>query len=234
MKVEIWSDVICPFCYIGKKHFEIAINELSFKDKIDVVWKSFQLDPNLPDKGLDISTIEYLEQRKGMQAEHVLNMLSHLKSKGNEVGIDFRQDISIQANTFKAHRLLHFAQNKSKANDLEELLFKAHFSDGKNIADNNTLLDLATSIGLNSSEVENFLQSSELSDEVRADIQEAQDLGISGVPFFVINRKYGISGAQPIEIFINTLKEAFREGNNNFEMKGNDSSGVCEDDSCEI
>ncbi len=208
MKIEIWSDVICPFCYLGKKHLEIALNEFSFQDNIVIEWKSFQLNPSLPSEGLDISTEEYLVQRKGMPHQQVQAMMEHLQQSGNKVGIDFRQDISIQANTFKAHRLIHYAQHSNMGSDMEEALFKAHFSQGKNIGKDEVLIDLAVSIGLERDAVSNFIKSNDLYDEVIKDINEARELGISGVPFFVIDREYAISGAQPVEIFINTLREA--------------------------
>jgi predicted DsbA family dithiol-disulfide isomerase len=234
MKIEIWSDVVCPFCYIGKKHFEKALEQLSFKDKIKIEWKSFQLDPSLPVAGLSISTTEYLIKHKGMSAQQIDGMLEYLKQKGAEVGIDFRQDISIQANTFTAHRLIHFVQSKGKGNEMEEALFSAHFTEGKNVGDIEVLTELAGNIGLNKTEVITFLNSKEKTKEVEKDIQEAQELGIHGVPFFVIDRKYGISGAQPIEIFIETLKKAYQENYPKFEMVETKDDGICEGDNCKI
>ncbi len=234
MKIEIWSDVVCPFCYIGKKHFEKTLGQLSFKDKIKTEWKSFQLDPSLPVEGLSISTTEYLIKHKGMPAQQIDGMLEYLKQKGADVGIDFRQDISIQANTFRAHRLIHFAQSNGKGNEMEEALFSAHFTEGKNVGDIEVLTELAENIGLNKTEVITFLNSEAKTEEVEKDIQEAQELGIHGVPFFVIDRKYGISGAQPIEIFIETLTKAYQESHPKFEMVGTQNDGICEDDNCKI
>jgi len=219
MKVEIWSDVMCPFCYVGKKNFENALAQLPFKDKIQVEWKSFQLDPTLPEKGLTESTQEYLAKRKGMPEDQIEGMLVHLKNVGQEVGIDFRQDISIPVNTLKAHRLSHFAQAQGKGNEIEEALFKAYFTEGKNVGNDEVLLDLIESIGLNKNEAKQFLASEELLQEVKSDISEANELGISGVPFFVINRKYGISGAQPSEVFVDALTQSFNESQSAFEMK---------------
>ncbi|MDY0081728.1 MAG: DsbA family oxidoreductase [Ignavibacteriaceae bacterium] len=234
MKVEIWSDVICPFCYIGKKHFEKALRQLSFKDLIKVEWKSFQLDPSLPDEGLSVSTGEYLINRKGMPAQQIESMFDYLKQKGADVGIEFRQDISIQSNTFKAHRLIHFAQDKGKGNEMEEVLFAAHFSEGKNIGDIKVLTELAENIGLNKTKTAAFLKSEEKTGEVNKDIQEAQTLGIHGVPFFVIDRKYGVSGTQPVEAFVEALTQAYQESKPKFEMIGKQDEGVCEDDNCKI
>ncbi|WHT40063.1 MULTISPECIES: DsbA family oxidoreductase [Myroides] len=234
MKVEIWSDVMCPFCYVGKKHFENALAQLPFKDKIEVEWKSFQLDPTLPVEGASQSTLDYLVNRKGMPKEQIEGMMHHLDQSGAAVGIEFRQDIAIPVNTFRAHRLIHFAQSKGKGNEMEEALFFAHFTAGKNVGNLEVLTDLATSIGLNKDEVVALLQSEEQTQEVKNDIEEAQALGISGVPFFVVDRKYGISGAQPIDTFAEALTQAYEESQPKFEMKGDQDANACGPDGCEI
>ncbi|WP_353103362.1 DsbA family oxidoreductase [Myroides odoratus] len=234
MKVEIWSDVMCPFCYVGKKHFENALAQLPFKDKIEVEWKSFQLDPTLPVEGASESTLDYLVKRKGMPKEQIEGMMHHLDQSGAAVGIEFRQDIAIPVNTFRAHRLIHLAQSHGKGNEMEEALFFAHFTAGKNVGDLDVLTDLATSIGLNKEEVVALLQSEEQTQEVKNDIEEAQALGISGVPFFVVDRKYGISGAQPIDTFAEALTQAYEESQPKFEMKGNQDANACGPDGCEI
>ncbi|QQU02712.1 DsbA family oxidoreductase [Myroides odoratus] len=234
MKVEIWSDVMCPFCYVGKKHFENALAQLPFKDKIEVEWKSFQLDPTLPVEGASESTLDYLVKRKGMPKEQIEGMMHHLDQSGAAVGIEFRQDIAIPVNTFRAHRLIHLAQSHGKGNEMEEALFFAHFTAGKNVGDLEVLTDLATSIGLNKEEVVALLQSEEQTQEVKNDIEEAQALGISGVPFFVVDRKYGISGAQPIDTFAEALTQAYEESQPKFEMKGNQDANACGPDGCEI
>lgn len=234
MKVEIWSDVMCPFCYVGKKHFENALAQLPFKDKIEVEWKSFQLDPTLPVEGASESTLDYLVKRKGMPKEQIEGMMHHLDQSGAAVGIEFRQDIAIPVNTFRAHRLIHLAQSHGKGNEMEEALFFAHFTAGKNVGDLEVLTELATSIGLNKEEVVALLQSDEQTQEVKNDIEEAQALGISGVPFFVVDRKYGISGAQPIDTFAEALTQAYEESQPKFEMKGDQDAKACGPDGCEI
>ncbi|MBB1148986.1 DsbA family oxidoreductase [Myroides sp. NP-2] len=234
MKVEIWSDVMCPFCYVGKKHFENAVEQLPFKDKIEVEWKSFQLDPTLPVEGASESTLEYLVKRKGMPKEQIEGMMDHLQQAGSAVGINFRQDIAIPVNTFRSHRLIHFAQQHGKGNEMKEVLFFAHFTEGKNIGDIEVLTTLATEIGLPKEEVLALLQSEDQTQEVRNDIEEAQTLGISGVPFFVIDRKYGISGAQPIDTLAEALTQAFEESQPKFEMKGDQDAKACGPDGCEV
>ena len=234
MKVEIWSDVMCPFCYVGKKNFEEALVKLSFSDEIEVVWKSFQLDDSLPIEGLTMSTKEYLIKRKGMPEQQIEGMLQNLQAAGEAVGINFRQDIAVPVNTIRAHRLSHFAALKGKGNEMEEELFKAHFTLGENVGAIEVLSKLAKAIGLNEDEVRNFLLSDEQMNEVKQDIQEAKELGISGVPFFVVNRKYGISGAQPAEVFLEALTQTYQEDKPSLEMKGEDGSVSCGPEGCEI
>jgi len=234
MNVEIWSDVMCPFCYIGKKHFEAALAQLDFKDQINVTWKSFQLDPTLPTAGTDTSTAEYLEKRKGLPRAQIDAMLAHLKQSGAQAGITFNQDKAIPANTFRAHRLIHFAQQQGKGNEMEEALFQAHFTDGKNVGDPEVLAALAESIGLDKKEVLDFLQTGAATEAVNKDIQEAQQLGISGVPFFVLDRKYAVSGAQPVESFVAALTQTYEESQPKLEMKGNPNADACGPDGCAL
>lgn len=234
MKVEIWSDVMCPFCYVGKKNFENALAQLPFKDKVEVEWKSFQLDPDLPEEGLSESVSTYLAKRKGMPKEQIDGMLEHLKNVGQEVGIDFKQDISIPVNTLKAHRLSHFAQAQGKGNEIEEALFKAHFTEGKNVGNDDVLLSIIEEIGLDKEQAKQFLATNDMLNDVQADIEEANALGISGVPFFVIDRKYGVSGAQPSDVFVDAITQAFQENQPKFEMKGNNDVNSCGPEGCEI
>lgn len=234
MKVEIWSDIACPFCYIGKKHFETALNALEFKDNITVEWKSFQLDPSIPESGLNMTSAEYLEKHKGYPKTQLDSMFEHLKNQGKTVGIDFRNDLAIPANTFRAHRLIHLAKSVGKANEMEEALFYAHFTAGEDVNDIPTLTKLATDLGLDAKEVEEVLTTEQLAEAVKKDIIEASQLKIQGVPFFVIDRKYGISGAQPVSVFKQSLTQAYQEHSPQFEMKGNTENNACGPDNCEI
>lgn len=234
MKVEIWSDVMCPFCYIGKKHFEEALAQLPFKDQIEVEWKSFQLDPSLPLEGASVSTAEYLEKRKGYPRQQIDSMLAHLKQSGAQAGIEFNQEKAIPVNTFRAHRLIHFAQQRGKGNDMEEALFHAHFTGGQNVGDVETLATLAAETGLDKKEVTDFLHTEAQTEAVNKDIEEAQQLGISGVPFFVLDRKYAVSGAQPVAAFVGALTQAFEESRPKFEMKGDPGADACGPDGCAL
>jgi len=210
MKVEIWSDVMCPFCYIGKRRFEDALKNSEHKDEIQVEWKSFQLNPDMKtDPSVNID--QYLARVKGWSLEQAKDMNAHVTAMAAEAGLTYNFDRAIVANSFKAHRFTHLAKKHGLGDAAEEQLFKAYFTDGKNTDDINVLIELGTAIGLNAGEIKQTLESDAYADEVRHDIYEAQQLGIRGVPFFVMNRKYGVSGAQEVPVFEQTTDKAFAE-----------------------
>lgn len=211
MKVEIWSDIVCPFCYVGKKHLELALEQLPFKNEVEIVWRSYMLDPNLPVEGLNKTKKAYLVEDKGYSLEQVEGMMKHLEAVGKQIGIDFNHDDLVPVNTLQAHRLTHFAQERGKGNEMEEALFYAHFTAAENVGDKEVLTRLATSIGLEKTEVETLLETNQELEAVQADIEVAKNLGISGVPFFVLDQKYGVSGAQPVEVFVEALTQAYDE-----------------------
>lgn len=214
MKVEIWSDIVCPFCYIGKRHFERALATFSDPNAIKVEWKSFQLDPGLP-KGITYpNTYQYLAERKGMSLAQAREATAGVVASGKHTGILLDFDRAIVTNTWDAHRLVHLAQHNGRGNEVEEALFRAHFTDGKDVSDHDTLIELASSADLAEDGVATMLNSEQYAEEVAGDIQEARDLGIRGVPFFVFNRKYAVSGAQPSEVFLQTLQKSFDEWRN--------------------
>ncbi len=152
MKVEIWSDIMCPFCYIGKKNFEKALLELSFKNHIEVEWKSFQLDPTL-DPSETITTNEYFKSKKGASAEQAMQMTSQVTSMGKSSGINFNFETALITNTYKAHQLLHLGKKYDKSNEMEERLFKAHFIEGKNIGDFIVLTEIGQSLGISQEKI---------------------------------------------------------------------------------
>lgn len=207
MKVEIWSDVVCPFCYIGKRKFEQALEKFPHKDQVEIVWKSFQLDPEAPSEGTDY--LKNLSERKGWSLEQTKEITGNVTQMASEVGLEYHFEKAISANSFDAHRLSHFAHTRGLQDAAEEALFKSHFTEGKNIANHDMLTKLGMSIGLDSAEVKQMLDGKAFTSEVQQDIQEASELRISGVPFFVFDRKYAISGAQATEVFMQTLKKAF-------------------------
>lgn len=208
MTIEIWSDIVCPFCYLGKRKLEKAMEEFEHQDSIDVIYKSYQLMPHVKtDPGLSINA--FLAREKGMSMEQARQMNEYVTEQAAALDLRYRLDNAVVANTLRAHRLLHHAKNQGKQVETKEKLLKAYFTEGKNIDDRNTLLELATEIGLTNSE--KILDSDEYASDVREDILESRQLGVKGVPFFVFDRKYAISGAQDLSVFSNTLNQAFEK-----------------------
>jgi predicted DsbA family dithiol-disulfide isomerase len=202
--VEIWSDVMCPFCYLGKKRFEKALADFDERDKVSVTWKSFQLNPSIV-TDTEISIFQYLSDSKGIPLEKAKEMNAGIALSGRQLGIEYNFDRAVVANTFRAHVLLHLAKKYSKQDAVEELLFRAYFTDGKNVDDPEVLKTIAAEAGIDPDEALKAVTGEDYEDEVRHDFYEARQLGIKSVPFFVFNRRYGISGAQPVELFLQTL-----------------------------
>ncbi|WP_158824780.1 DsbA family oxidoreductase [Mucilaginibacter lacusdianchii] len=210
MKVKIWSDVMCPFCYIGKRRFEQALEASPFKDQIEIEWKSFQLNPTLQTNP-SVSVHQYLADIKGWTPDYARQLNSQVSEMAEQVGLNYNFDIAVVANSFKAHRFSHLAKQQGLGDAAEEALFKAYFTTGKNIDDNDTLIEIGTQIGLDVQALKETLESDAFADDVRQDVREAETLGIRGVPFFVMNDKYAVSGAQASEVFFNTLVTAYSE-----------------------
>lgn len=201
---------MCPFCYIGKRNFEKALTQFAEKEKIEIVWKSFQLDASVPDIATE-SYEEYLVKRKGLSAEQVKGMLQNVTQMAREAGLDYHFDRSVIVNSLKAHRLIQFAKTRNLGDEAEERLFHAFFTEGKSIADIDTLTQLGVEIGLDATELQVAFTDERYAYQVNQDIQEARQIGVNGVPFFVFNRKYAISGAQPPQAFLETLRKSFDE-----------------------
>jgi len=210
MKIEIWSDVMCPFCYLGKHKFESALTQFDNKEYIEVEWKSFQLNPELVTDPT-ISIHQYLSDIKGFPIDQARLMNDRFKEAGKKFGLDYNFDKIIVANSYRAQNLIHFAKEQDKQNEMEERLFKAYFSEGKNIDDIPTLVLIASETGLNTDGLAEILENKSYAEKVELDIAEARHLGIRGVPHFVINRKFGISGAQETSVFVNALKKSFAD-----------------------
>ena len=226
MKVEIWSDIMCPFCYIGKRNFEAALNEFSGKNEIEIEWKSFQLDPTIPRNfERKISTYEYLAEKKGMSIEQSKQLHLNVIETAKKVGLTYDFEKSIVANSFDAHKLIQCAKAYGLGDAAEESLFKAYFSEGKDMSDHSTLISIGKKIGLEESEIISALSSEDFSQKVNADIKEANEIGVTGVPFFVFDRKYAVSGAQPKESFLNALQQSLSESKN--EGSSCSSGGGC-------
>lgn len=222
MKIEIWSDIVCPFCYIGKKRLEQALASFPHRDEVEIIWKSYQLHPQFPQDAAGIPAVEYIKNAKGLPKEETLGMMQQVQSIGKSLEINFDFEKSLIVNTLNAHRLIHFAQETGLGNVLKERLFQAHFSEGADVNDSNTLIKLAQEVGMDKNEVDEILHSDRFVYEVTQDIQEGVNLGLRGVPFFVFNQKFGIAGAQPLEMFEQTLRQAYCDAKNVIIMNDNE------------
>lgn len=210
MKVEIWSDLVCPFCYIGKRKFEHALEQFEHKDEIEIQWRSFELQPGLKTDGSK-NQYEHLAESKGWTLDYSKKVHDHVTQSAKEVGLEYNFDIAVPANTFNAHRLSHLAAKHGLQGEAEERLFRAYFTEGRDIDDDETLVELGVEIGLPEAEIREMLQGDLYADEVKKDIAKARQVGVQGVPFFVLNNKYAVSGAQPSEVFLEALQKAYEE-----------------------
>ena len=208
MEVEIWSDIMCPFCYIGKRRFENALKNFEYNDEIEITWRSFQLNPDI-ETDPDANINEYLAKAKGWSFEQAQQMNQRVTNMAADEGLEYNMDQAIVANSFDAHRVVQFSKDRGKANEMEEALFKAYFTDGKNIADHQTLIALAEGIGIDPTEVKSILGSEKYANTVKHDIQLAQNINITGVPFFLFDRKFAVSGARETEVFLKALKQSW-------------------------
>ena len=222
MKVEVWSDVMCPFCYLGKRRFAAALARFPQRDDVEVIWKSFQLNPSL-ETDPDISVTQYLASEKGLDVRVAEQMNDRVARMARQDGPIYNFDDVVVANTFDAHRLIHLARAHGRQDEAMERLFSAYFTEGRNVDDRATLIELGREIGLDSDAVAAALESDAYTTEVNADVEEARQLGISGVPFFVFDRKYAVSGAQESEAFEQALERSvgeWRERNQSSARRG--------------
>ena len=239
LKVEIWSDVACPWCHIGKRRFEDALSRFPHRDQVVVEWKSFQLDPGSPSSSAsepaDASGYARRLARKysTTQAEGE-KMLASMTAAAAVEGLDFRFDRAMVANTFDAHQLIHLAARHGIQDEVKERLLRAHFSEGEAVGDRDVLVRLAAEAGLDTDEVRVALAEQRFAAAVRADEAEASALGIRGVPFFVVDRSYGMSGAQPAEQLLEVLQRAWAEKHPLTFVGSAGDSAACGPDGCAI
>ena len=210
MKVEIWSDVVCPFCYVGKRKFEKALGEFAHRGDVQIEWKSFQLTPDfapIPGESIHAS----LAKKKGVSEAEGRRMGDQMTLIAKEVGLDYDFDKTIPANTFLAHQLIHFGAHHGQQGAMKERLFAAYYLEGQDINTVDNLVKLAAEIGLDAAEARQALEAGTYANEVRRDEYEAQQIGVRGVPFFVFEDKYAVSGAQPSEVFAEVLDKVWDE-----------------------
>ncbi len=209
MQIEIWSDVICPWCYIGKRRFEAALARFPQRDDVNIIWRSFELDPHAPRQ--QPGTLEEMLARKyGVSLAQAAAMNARVTSTAKEVGLDYHLADARPGNTFDAHRLLHYAAARQQGAQATERIMHGDFCEGLPVGDIAALARLAPDFGMDQDDAMALLQSDAYADAVRADEERATELGVSGVPFFAFNGKFGVSGAQPVEIFSEALEEAAR------------------------
>ncbi|WP_397536404.1 DsbA family oxidoreductase [Rummeliibacillus pycnus] len=235
MKIEIWSDYVCPFCYIGKRELENALKKTGFQDQVEVEFKSYQLSPDSPATS-EQSIYEELAEKYGISLEQAKVQTEGVKARAQEVGLAYDFDRMKPANTFKAHRLAKYAESVGKGAEMSERLMQAYFIETQEIGLTDILIDLAVEVGLDRKTVENVLNDDTFATDVLTDIQKASQIGVRGVPFFVINDKYAISGAQPGEVFENAVRQVAEEDGlqPSLKMMGQEGSGICTDGKCEL
>ena len=208
MKVEIWSDVACPFCFIGKRSFEDALERFEHRDDVEVTWRSFQLDPSAPagsDHGLD----ELLARKYGRTIEQARQMNNQVTQMAAGVGLEYHLDRARPSNTFDAHRLIHLGRAHGIADAVKERLLRAYFTEGELLSDHETLVRLGAEVGLDADEAREALASDRFAAAVREELVEAHDLGLQGVPAFVFDRRSQVTGAQPADLFLQALQRAW-------------------------
>jgi predicted DsbA family dithiol-disulfide isomerase len=233
--IEIWSDVACPWCYIGKRRFEAALAEFPHQDAVEVRWRSFQLDPSLPER-YEGTQRDYLVSRKGVDGEKIEAMFEHVARQAEIEGLAYDFDGVVVANSARALELVHLAAAHRLADAAEERLFSGHFERREDIGDRDQLVAIGVELGLDGAEVREALETGRYAASVRADTEAARRLGISGVPFFVIDRAYGLSGAQPADVFAQALAEAWQASHPPVVVPSADSSEApaCGPDGCPL
>lgn len=218
MKVEIWSDIFCPFCYIGKRRFENALKNFSDKDDVEVIYRSFELNPDAP-KVNNNSIHEAIAEKYGMSVEEAKANNDGIVKQAASLGLEYNFDTLILTNSLDAHRLIHFTKDFNMMQEMTEALFKAYFTDSKNISDIDALGDIAESIGINKKEVINFLKSDKYKSEVREDEALARNYGINSVPTFIFNNKFKVTGAQSEDVFLLALNKVIEEEKTSLDLK---------------
>jgi predicted DsbA family dithiol-disulfide isomerase len=234
MKVEIWSDIACPWCYIGRRRLESALAQFEHRDQVEIIWRSYQLDPSAP-REYPGSINDMLVRNMHISPQRAEAMHAQMTTLAAAEGLEYRFDLVRPGNSFDAHRLIHLAAQHGLQGEMKERLQQAYFTDGLSFSDPDTLVQLAVDVGLDADEARQMLEAETYSADVRADIRRAQMLGIGGVPFFLFDEKFAVSGAQPAELFTTALERAWAESHPVIELVGsNPDAGVCDDESCTV
>lgn len=229
MKVEIWSDIVCPWCYIGKVRFERALGSFSHRDDVEVVYRAFELDPTIP-RGETRDVVTELSAKKGLSEEPVRRMMTNVEELAAADGLEYHLAEAPAGNTVDAHRLVHLAADRGRAAEMVTRLYRAHFTELRSVFDVDSLVGLAAEAGLGADEARRTLDGDAYLDRVRGDEAVARSLGINGVPFFLIDGRFGVSGAQPAEAFTQALDQAWAASHPLHTLAGD--GAVCEDGVC--
>lgn len=235
LTVEIWSDLVCPWCYIGKRRFETALAQFAHRDEVNVVWRSYQLNPDAPRREQG-TLAEMLSRKYGRTLEQAAQMNQRVTDIAAEEGLHYHLDQAKPGNTFDGHRLVHLAAAKGLQDAAEERLMHAYFTEGAAIGEPETLVPLLAEIGVAADEARRVLESDDYADAVRADLRRAAGFGITGVPFFAIDETYGVSGAQPVEVILGALERAWAESHP-LTLLNPDAAAAdaaCEDGACAV
>lgn len=231
MRVDIWSDVVCPFCYIGKKRLEKAAEQAGIE--LEVFWHSYELDPNAPARQ-EISNTERLAAKYGRSIEEVEEMQRNIANMAKEEGIEFNWEKANSGNTFNAHRIIHLAQSLGLGNEAKEAFFYSYMTQGLAIGERETLEDVASRIGLNPVQVDDVLDSDEFAEFVKYDEEVANEqLKVQGVPFFVFDQRVALAGAQPVSVIQEVMQKAFSSMQDSADVATEDGA-MCSDEQCEV
>jgi predicted DsbA family dithiol-disulfide isomerase len=244
MKVEIWSDVVCPWCYIGKRRFESALAQFAHRDQVEVIWRSYRLDPHAP-RVSEQTVHEMLAEKYGVSLTQAAAMNDRVSRIAAQEGLEYHLERARHANTFDAHRLIHLAAAHGQQHTAEEAFFNAYFTEGEDLGDAEALVRIVADAGIDAEEARAVLVGQEYAAEVEADVARAGEFGIQGVPFYVIDETYGISGAQPGEVFAEVLEQAWEDAHpHTLKMHGHvddavddaadDTANQCEGGNCAI
>ena len=233
MRIEVWSDVVCPWCYIGKRHLEEAISGFAHGDSVEVEYRSFELDPSAPQVPVE-TTVESLAKKFGTDVAGARELMTRADGAAAAAGLHFQHADTPHARTVDAHRLLHLAKDSGLQVELKEALLAAYFARGESMGDHAVLRRVAVETGLDARRVDEVLASDEYADAVEADIAQARAYGAGGVPFYVVDERYAVSGAQPTEVFAQLLERAWAESHPALEVVGGADADACGPDGCAI
>ena len=214
LKIEVWTDIMCPYCYIGKKFYEKALSQFDHADEIELEWKAFQLNKDLPDKGNGIPVKEYLVQQVGYPEEGINSMYDNLRKLSEEAGVSFNLQNAIAANTRDAHRLIKLAATKGLDSIVLDKLSKAYFEEAKDYSDIDLLVSIGVESGLDKDDILNMLNSDEYLYDIKQDMQEAANLGFDTVPTFLMDKRQAIVGSEPISLFVDVLNKTYNAWKN--------------------